>query len=166
MDLSFDPGRVFHWGYVVPNMERAMSAWQKAGAVVAVPPAADPIQNVACALLVYKGAVPVELVAPLPEGQNPLESRLRKGGGLDHVCLFTDDLDADLETLLKEGAMTVVEPCYGAVFDRRLAFVVTRMGLTVELMTRAAVGRAASDPLARFLAAGEQQGLPGLNRPF
>lgn len=154
MDLAFDPRRVFHWGYVVPDMARALTAWQKAGAAVVVPPAIDPIQNVACALLVYKGAAPIELVAPLPEAKNPLESRLKKGGGLDHVCLFTDDLESDLAALVTEGGITVVEPCYGAVFDRQLAFVVTRMGLTVELMTRTATGRAASDPLKGFFAAG------------
>lgn len=149
--MEFDPRRVFHWGYVVPNMERALTSWQKAGAVVLVPPAIDPIQNVACALLVYKGAAPIELVSPLPEGPNPVEGRLKKGGGLDHVCLFAADLEADLEAMRQEGAITVVEPCYGAVFDRRLAFVVTRMGLTVELMTRSPVGRLPQDPLAEFL---------------
>jgi methylmalonyl-CoA/ethylmalonyl-CoA epimerase len=153
MDVTFDPTRIFHWGYVVPNMDRAMASWQKGGARVIVPPAIDPIQNVSCALLVYKGSAPIELVAPLPEGPNPVEGRLKKGGGLDHVCFFTDDLEADLETLRQEGGLTVVEPCYGAVFDRRLAFVVTRMGLTVELMTRKAVGRSATDPLADFMRA-------------
>ncbi|MCO6426398.1 VOC family protein, partial [Sinorhizobium meliloti] len=39
-------------------------------------------------------------------------------------------------------------PCYGAVFKRRLAFVVTRAGLVVELMTRATVEGAEGDPLA------------------
>lgn len=152
MPTGLDPSKVFHWGFVVPDMARALAGWQKAGAAVIVPPAVDPIQNVSCALLVFHGSVPIELVAPCPEGPNPVESRLKKGGGLDHVCLFTDDLEADLEDLRRQGGLVVVEPCYGAVFDRRLAFVVTRMGLTVELMTRAAVGKAPRDPLAAYLA--------------
>jgi methylmalonyl-CoA/ethylmalonyl-CoA epimerase len=149
---DFDAHRVFHWGYVVPEMGKAISAWEKAGAALVVPPAADPIQNVACALLMWEKAVPIELVAPLSDGPTPLASRLKKGGGLDHVCLFADDVDAEVAALRVKGAMTVVEPCYGAVFDRRLAFLVTPMGLTVELMTRAPVGRLATDPLAAFLA--------------
>lgn len=151
MDQRLDPTRIFHWGYVVPNMDRAVKTWLAQGAEMIVPPAVDPIQNVSCALLVYGGAVPIELVAPLPEGPNPVEVRLKKGGGLDHVCFFTDDIVADIAALQEAGGMVVVQPCYGAVFDRTLAFVHTRAGLVVELMTRAAVGRHERDPLADFL---------------
>lgn len=147
---DYDPGRVFHYGFVVASMERALPAWERAGARLVVPPALDPIQNVTCAFLIYQGAVPVELVAPLPQGPNPIETRLKKGGGLDHVCLFADDLEKELAELVDQGGIVVVEPCYGAVFDRNLAFVLTRMGLTVELMSRARVGRLPADPLGMF----------------
>lgn len=152
MEAGIDFARVFHWGYVVANMDRAVRTWLAQGAEMIVPPAVDPIQNVSCCLLLYRGAAPIELVAPLPEGPNPVEQRLKKGGGLDHVCFFTNDLDADLASLVEAGGMVVVPRCYGAVFDRELAFVVTRAGLVVELMTRAAVGRHASDPLGAYLA--------------
>jgi catechol 2,3-dioxygenase-like lactoylglutathione lyase family enzyme len=152
MSGELEPSRVFHWGYVVASMERALATWERMGAAILVPPAVDPIQNVTCALLLYRNAVPIELVAPLPEGPNPVANRLKKGGGLDHVCLFSDDLEADLDAMRCEGGAVVVEPAYAAVFDRRLAFVATRAGLTVELMTRAPVGRHAKDPLAGFLA--------------
>lgn len=148
-----DHARVFHWGYVVPNMERALKMWQRDGATLIVPPAIDPIQNVSCAFLLYGNALPIELVAPLADGPNPVESRLKKGGGLDHVCLFSDDLEKEVETMQADGAHVLVEPCYGAVFDRRLAFLATRAGLTVELMTRVPVGRASEDPLAKYMAA-------------
>lgn len=139
---------VFHWGYVVPDMDRALRAWPSARVVV--PPAVDPIQNVCCSLLVYRDSVAIELVAPLPEGRNPLASRLRRGGGLDHVCFFANDLAADLSSLVADGGKTVVPPTYGAVFDRTLAFVVTGSGLLVELMSKEAERRAASDPLEAF----------------
>ena len=150
---AFDPSRVFHWGYVVPNMERAVKTWVAQGAELVVPPAVDPIQNVSCCLLVFMNAVAIELVAPQPQGPNPVETRLKKGGGLDHVCLFTDDIASDLKTLEEQGGVVVVPPCYGAVFDRRLAFVTTRGGLVVELMTSKPEGKLAADPLAAFLKA-------------
>jgi methylmalonyl-CoA/ethylmalonyl-CoA epimerase len=143
-------GRVFHYGYVVPDMEKALSKWNRQGAEIVVGPAVDPIQNVKCCFLVYAGCVPIELVAPQPNGPNPLGSRLKKGGGLDHVCLFTENLEADVSKLRSEGGVVIVKPCYGAVFDRRLAFVVTQAGLVVELMTARALNPSI-DPLAQYL---------------
>lgn len=149
MSSAFDPRRIFHWGYVVSDMDRALETWREQGSRMLVPPTVDPIQNVRCCLLIYRSSVPIELVAPMPEGPSPLSSRLRRGGGLDHVCIFTDDLEAELASFRDEGKV-VVPPTYGAVFDRMLAFVATRGGLLVELMTRTAAGRASPDPLDAF----------------
>ena len=148
--LDFDPGKVFHWGYVVPDIDRALKAWTAMGAIVVVPPTQDPIQKVFCSLLIFKGAVPIELVAPVSKTDNPVKVRLAKGGGLDHVCLFTDDLQADLRSFVDDGACVAVQPTYGEVFDRELAFLVTRVGLVVELMNRRALGRRVEDPLIGF----------------
>ncbi|KRA44981.1 hypothetical protein ASD80_06720 [Devosia sp. Root635] len=149
---GFDPKRLFHIGYVVANMDRALKIWTAMGAELLVPPAPDPIQKVSCALLTLSGAVHIELIAPL-EDDSPVRTRLAKGGGLDHVCLFSDDLAADLSALEDRGGLIVVQPCYGAVFDRQLAFVMTRGGLVVELMSRPPVGRLQPDPLAAMLLA-------------
>jgi methylmalonyl-CoA/ethylmalonyl-CoA epimerase len=142
---------IFHWGYVVRNMERAMKVWTAQGAKVIIEPALDPIQNVICSLLVYKDAIPIELVAPMPSGPNPIASRLTKGGGLDHVCLFSDSIERDVAEMEQQGELVVVPVCYGAVFDRQLAFVQTRTGLVVELMSRASVGKVPIDPLGEYL---------------
>lgn len=151
-EIVYDPRKVFHYGFVVSNMERAVKTWLRQGATMVVPPAVDPIQNVSCALLLHLDCLPIELVAPLPDGPNPVAGRLAKGGGLDHICLFSDDLETDLARMVETGGVAVVEPCYGAVFKRRLAFVVNRAGLVIELMTRATV-QDGDDPLAQFLAA-------------
>jgi len=148
--LELDPLKVFHWGYVVPNMDRALKAWTAMGAVVVVPPAQDRCQKVFCSLLIFKGAVPIELVAPVSMTDNPIKNRLARGGGLDHLCLFTDDLEADVQSFIGDGALVAVPPTYGEVFDRELAFLVTRVGLVVELMTRRALGRHATDPLVNL----------------
>jgi methylmalonyl-CoA/ethylmalonyl-CoA epimerase len=155
-DASFDIARletrdIAHIGYVVPQMERALATWQRSGAELIIPPALDPIQNVMCALLILAGTVPVELVAPMPEGPNPVATRLAKGGGIDHVCIYADDVAAAFAVQLEQKAMGVVEPHYGAVFDRDIAFVVTRGGLVLELMQKKAQGKLAADPLARII---------------
>ena len=132
-------------------MERAIKHWSISGARLIVPPALDPIQNVFCALLTYKGTVAIELVAPNPVGSHPLGSRLAKGGGLDHVCFFCDDVASATKKLRDERGVVAVEPTYGAVFDRELAFVVNRAGLLVEVMSRQSSGRLPVDPLACWL---------------
>lgn len=109
-DITFDPRKVFHYGFVVPNMDRALKTWTQQGARLVVPPAIDPAQNVSCALLIYLDSVPIELVAPLRDGPNPVASRLAKGGGLDHVCLFSDNLEHDVAKLEADGGMVVVAP--------------------------------------------------------
>lgn len=151
-DNTAPADRLFHIGYVVRDMTAALQKWQRMGAQILVPPAVDPIQNVVCSLLSYKSSsIPIELVSPADDGRNPLESRLAKGGGLDHLCFFSDDLDVDLSNAISEGGVIAVEACYGAVFDRNIAFVVTRAGLVVEFMTRQPVGRVATDPLSTWL---------------
>jgi len=151
--VPWRPEELAHVGVVVPKMEKAMTQWQRAGAALVIPPHFDPIQNVTCALLILAGSVPIELVAPAPEGPNPVANRLAKGGGIDHVCVYTDDVAASVAAQVAAGAVCVVEPVYGAVFDRTIAFVVTRPGFVVEFMQKQAVGRAEKDPL-RSLAGG------------
>jgi methylmalonyl-CoA/ethylmalonyl-CoA epimerase len=147
---DFDPTQLFHLGYVVPSMERAVAVWERMGATLVVAAAPDPIQRVTCALLSFQHAVLIELVSPLSD-DSPVRGRLAKGGGLDHICLFADDVPSDVLAAEARGAMVVVQPCYGAVFDRELAFVLTRGGLVVEFMSRGPVGKANRDPLADLI---------------
>ncbi len=76
MDLEFEPRNVFHWGFVVPNMERAVKSWTAMGAHLVVPPSLDPLQGVSCALLILHGSAPIELVAPTDPVDNPIKNRL------------------------------------------------------------------------------------------
>jgi len=125
-----------HLGYVVADMDRALKRFAAEGAVVVIPPTPDPVQRVACCLLRTDGAVDIELVAPLTPGDSPVEARLKRGGGLDHICYFVDSLADELESETAAGAMVVCEPTYAVTFGRDIAFVQRRSGLVVELMTR------------------------------
>ena len=125
-----------HIGYVVTDMDRAVRRFEAEGSVVVIPPTDDPIQRVSCCLVRADGAMDIELVAPLVKGDSPVEARIKRGGGLDHVCYFVVDLDAALASEIESGALVVSEPTYAVTFDRDIAFVHRRSGLVVELMTR------------------------------
>jgi len=126
---------VAHLGYVVSEMAAAIRRWTQEGAEVVVGPTDDPIQGVTCCLLRTDGVVDIELVAPLVPGDSPVESRLKRGGGLDHICYLVDSLDRALQRELANGSLVVSEPVYAVTFNRDIAFVHRRTGLVVEYMT-------------------------------
>lgn len=125
-----------HLGYVVKDIDRGVSRFEKEGGVLTLPPTADPIQGVYVALLTIDGAVDIELVAPIVRGDSPVESRLARGGGLDHVCYFVDDVPTALVADETDGSLVVCQPTYACAFRREIAFVQRRSGLVVEFMSR------------------------------
>lgn len=137
IDLSArqEPG-LAHIGYVVASVEKAMKRWTAQGYETWIEPTSDPIQGVVVALL-SDGTVPVELVSPIDaETPSPVEARLRRGGGLDHLCYYVDDVAAALEAEVEEAAsMIVCEPVYAVAFERTIGFVQRKTGLVVEYMS-------------------------------
>ena len=76
------------------------------------------------------------------QGDSPVEARLNRGGGLDHVCYFVDDLDEELAAEVESGARwSYAHRRMPSLLDRDIAFVHRRSGLVVELMTRTPVRR-------------------------
>jgi methylmalonyl-CoA/ethylmalonyl-CoA epimerase len=126
--------RLHHVGYVVPNMAGGVRRFEDAGAELVVGPTDDPLLGVTCALMRLPEGVDVELVAPLDGVDSPIAARLKRGGGLDHLCFWVEDLDASLAKELENDAMLLVEPTYAVTFDSTVAFVQRRGGLVVELM--------------------------------
>jgi len=126
--------RLHHVGYVVPNMAGGVRRFEDAGAELVVGPTDDPLLGVTCALLRLPEGVDVELVDPLEGVDSPIAARLKRGGGLDHLCFWVEDLDASLAQELENDAMLLVEPTYAVTFDSTVAFVQRRGGLVVELM--------------------------------
>ncbi|MEK7264533.1 MAG: VOC family protein [Pseudomonadota bacterium] len=141
--------RLAHIGFVVRDIERELTRWTSAGAVVFIDPELDPVQKVYCALVGFPSALPFELVAPSGE-DSPVQARLKKGGGLDHVCFFVDDIEAAFADYQARGGLPLVSPVYGVVFDRMIAFVQMRTGLVVELMKLKRENRKAADPLTVY----------------
>ena len=128
-----------HLGYVVPKMKSALRRFEEEGAIVVIPPTIDKVQGVEVCLLNLDGIVPVELVAPVEGYDCPIEARLRRGGGLDHVCYYVNDLKETLGEESRKESIIICDPVFACVFKRNIAFVQRRSGLVVEFMTRAEV---------------------------
>lgn len=124
-----------HVGFVVPRIAPALARWVDEGAEVLVEPTDDPIQRVTVAVVQAPGELPVELVAPTPGLESPVEARLRRGGGLDHFCYTVSDVGQALARETERGAMLVCPPVYAVAFRRQIGFVQRRTGLVVEFVS-------------------------------
>lgn len=130
------PPSLHHVGFVVRDIERGIQRFVDEGATVLIGATDDPIQKVSCALLRLADGIDVEVVAPLDPDDSPVTARLRRGGGLDHVCLAVDDVEAALAAEVEHDAVIVCPPVYAVIFDRTIAFAHRRSGILVELMSR------------------------------
>jgi methylmalonyl-CoA/ethylmalonyl-CoA epimerase len=133
-DGSASGPRLHHVGYVVPNMAGGIRRFVESGGELVVGPTDDQLLGVACALVRMPEGVDLELVAPLPGVESPISGRLKRGGGLDHLCFWVEDLDASLAREVENDAMLLVPPTHAVTFDSTVAFVQRRGGLVVELM--------------------------------
>lgn len=124
-----------HIGYVVPRMSSALRRFVDEGATVLVEPVDDPIQRVTVALLAVDADVPVELVAPIPGVDGPINARLQRGGGFDHLCFTVDDVGAALAADAEQGGLVVCEPVFAVAFTRTVGFVQRRSGMVVEYIS-------------------------------
>ena len=128
-------GQLHHVGYVVPKIDRGIRQFVDEGAHVVIQPTDDPVQKVTCALLRLADGSQVELVAPINPEDSPVSSRLRRGGGLDHLCFTVADVRAALQVEELAGGTIVCDPVHAVTFDRTIGFVLRRSGLLVEYMS-------------------------------
>lgn len=134
-DADLGPG-LHHVGYVVARMDAGIRRFVDAGGEVLIGPTDDPGLGVSCVLIRLPEGVDVELVAPLAGAEDsPVTARLKRGGGLDHLCFWVTDLDASLAHELENDAVLLVPPTHAVTFDTTIAFVQRRGGLVVELMS-------------------------------
>lgn len=135
MESRMSSNKLAHIGYVVESLDLASKKFLQEGAKFIVEPIVDPVQNVEiCILRLDHGEVDIELVAPRNKGNNPISGRLKRGGGLDHICFYTSNLTATLEFESKKGAILLSPPTYAVAFETNIAFVFRRSGLIVEFI--------------------------------
>lgn len=131
-----------HIGFVVNDVDESISKWEASGYRVEIPPVSDPLLNVVCCTLVKSGELRIELVCPRQGSKNhPLSSRLRRGGGMDHVCYMVNEIAIALDYEVEQGGLVVMSPTFAATFNTKVAFVIRPGGILVELMDGASNAR-------------------------
>lgn len=130
--------KLSHFGYVVENLSASYEQFCKEGARCILPPVIDPVQNVeVCLLRLAEAELPIELIAPLSDQSSPISARLARGGGLDHICFDTNDIQTALMNEATSGAIVVCPPVHSELFKTQIAFVYRKSGMMVEYIHRA-----------------------------
>jgi len=132
-----------HVGYVVRNMDASIRRFANDGYKLEVEPTDDPIQRVTCAQLT-DGVTSVELVSPLGE-DSPVQTRLKRGGGLDHLCFAVPDVETAMQAEVERGAIVACEPVRAVTFNRTIGFVFRKTGLIIEYMSTEALPEESSE---------------------
>jgi len=82
------------------------------------------------------GASNIELVQPA-EPDSPLDKFLKtKGQGIHHVCFEVDDIEAEIKSLLENGATMIDEKPRPGAHNSRVAFIHPKSssGVLIELV--------------------------------
>lgn len=133
------PRTLHHVGFVVAAIAPAMEGFLRSlNAKWDERVFEDPLQKVRVAFLsTAPGEPQIELVEPAGESSPVHKFLVEKGGGLHHFCYETDNLDAELQAFRSRRATPVRRPMPAVAFDgRRIAWVMTRENLLVELLER------------------------------
>ena len=115
--------KIDHIGYAVKRIDRALTAFQKLGFKFE-PVIDDTDRNVKLAFG-NKDGYRIELVAPLDKKQeSPVDQYLSNAVGTPyHICYESENLDAEIEELAKQGFKVVIEPRRAVAFGgRRVVF--------------------------------------------
>ena len=67
----------------------------------------------------------IELIEP-EEENSTISSFIANGGGFHHLCFEVDNIQKEIETMVKNGARVIVEPVKG-FDDRLIAFLLLNM---------------------------------------
>lgn len=126
---------IHHIGYVVENIDRTEMRWNRNGFKTIVNKMFDPIQGVYCLMLSMNHQVPIELVSPRDQENSIVNSRLKRGGGLDHICYKTLNIKKDLSLIkLNKNVIQLSSIEYSNIFNSYICFFCTKDGFIFELL--------------------------------
>lgn len=111
-----------HLAIAVADIEEALGFWRDALGLEVAGRADEAGQGVEVAFLPIPGGS-IELVEPKAEATGIRRFLERSGGGIHHVCLEVDDLEAAMERLRAQGAQLTSDEPYTNAHGRRLVFV-------------------------------------------
>jgi methylmalonyl-CoA/ethylmalonyl-CoA epimerase len=95
----------------------------------------DPVQTAHVQFLQQDGT-PACLELVTPDGPaSKLVGALKRGGGLNHLCYATPDIDATCRRLSEGGMLIIQEPVTAVAFPgRRIAWLMGGAGVLTELV--------------------------------
>jgi len=134
--------RLHHVGIVVADIAATSAAYvRRLGYVVCTEIIHDPIQTAHVQFLRLRGD-PTLLELVSPDGpRSALSNALRKGGGLNHLCYETNDMDGALAGLWGQGLRVIRPPVPAVAFrGQRIAWLMGRDRVLIELVELASNG--------------------------
>ena len=123
-----------HIGYVVLDIPSELEKWLKSGYKIEKPIIYDKFQNVNFCLLTHENELTIELISPGSAGPHPLTSRIRRGGGLDHVCYQVKDFDSIISKERLNGSLFILKRTFSPLFGCDVIFFLRKSGLLVEYL--------------------------------
>jgi methylmalonyl-CoA/ethylmalonyl-CoA epimerase len=131
-----------HIGVAVNDISQAADSFiARFGYNVKSPVIHDPAQTAQVQFLQLPGdSVYLELVSP-DRSDSKLTNALNKGGGLNHICYSTSDIDATCRQLRAMGLFLLQVPVPAAAFPgRRIAWFMGQDRIPVELVEKGPPG--------------------------
>ncbi|GAB4527930.1 MAG: methylmalonyl-CoA epimerase [Anaerolineales bacterium] len=113
---------IHHLAIVTEDMESALAFWRDALGLQISARREVPEEAAEIAFLPL-GSGEIELVRPTTEDSGLGRYLAKRGGGLHHVCLEVDDLEAVMQRLRANGAELINEQPRQGADERRYAFV-------------------------------------------
>jgi methylmalonyl-CoA/ethylmalonyl-CoA epimerase len=135
--------RLHHVGVLVKSIPDAVPTYQRRyGYAVKSELIYDPVQTAYVQFLQLPGdSSYLELVSP--DGPaSKLANALKKGGGLNHVCYATQDIDRACLELRAQNMFVIQAPVPAVAFGgRRIAWLMGRDGTLTELVEKGTEGQ-------------------------
>jgi len=115
--------KLHHVGIVVKEIARSGQDYARlVGSIADSAVFLDPIQKVRVQFWRDTQGTLIELIEPASE-DSPVWREAQKGGGLNHLCYETPDIEKDLEVALERGAMIARPMAQAVAFGgRRIVF--------------------------------------------
>jgi methylmalonyl-CoA/ethylmalonyl-CoA epimerase len=133
-----------HVGILVQDLSRASADYvRRFGYEVASAIIHDPVQTAYVQFLKLPGdSAYLELISP-DRPESKLTNALNQGGGLNHLCYATDDLEGACRQLQAQGLFPLQPSVPAVAFrGRRIAWFVGRDNYPIELVETARSGEA------------------------
>ena len=130
------PSQIDHIAIATPNLSQALEFYEKSLGLKVNHIEELPDRGIRVAMLPI-GEATIELIEPLHDKSEVSGFLAKRGGGIHHIALRTDDVDRDVEALKNKGVRLTSETATPGAHDCRVAFIHPKAsgGVLLELTT-------------------------------